>query len=226
MRSVNVTSLAAAMLCLTTTTAAAEREVAGRATNAPGTPHALENTGALALGAEFLGAVVVFAAYSIAAGDPATSCGWCSTNGFDRSMRRALVMDDARTPATLSHVASLGIVPLIAFAGTVVPAFSHGRASYVLEDSIIIFNTFVLTTGFTDGTKKLADRQRPGFHYGRAQDTEAHALPAEEFLSIQAIPRGHSVSRARARRLRSFAATGPPRTWRLAAARSLSARAS
>lgn len=183
MRCTNVSSFAAAMLFLTTTSSA-EREGAGRAANAPRTPHALENTGALALGVEFLGAVAVFATYSIAAGDPATSCGWCNTNGFDRSMRRALVMDDARTPATLSHVASIGIVPLIAFSGTIVPAFSHGRASYALEDSIIIFNTFVLTTGLTVGTKKLADRQRPGFHYDRAEETEAHALPEEEFLSF------------------------------------------
>jgi membrane-associated phospholipid phosphatase len=184
MRCENVWSFAAALLLLTTTTAAAEHEAAGQATSTPRMPHALENTGALALGAEFLGAIAVFAVYSIAAGDPATSCGWCSTNGFDRSMRRALVMDDARTPATLSHVASLGIAPLIAFSGTIVPAFSHGRASYALEDSIIIFNTFVLTTGIADGTKKLTDRQRPGFHYEREDETEAHALPEEEFLSF------------------------------------------
>src|SRR5262245_1857892 len=111
------------------------------------TPYALKNTGALFLGAEFLGSVVVFAAYSAAAGDPATVCGWCGTNGFDTSMRKLLRMDNPRTPATLSHVFSVGVVPAIALAGSIIPAFSHGNGWYPVQDTVVMLNTFVLTTG-------------------------------------------------------------------------------
>lgn len=65
------------------------QEATDAATDAASTqaPYAPKNTGALFLGAEFLGAIVVFAACSTATGDPATSCGWCATNAVDRSMR-------------------------------------------------------------------------------------------------------------------------------------------
>lgn len=52
------------------------------------TPCALKNTGALFLGAEFLGAVVVFAAYSSATGDPATTCGCAARTA---SIRRCAI---------------------------------------------------------------------------------------------------------------------------------------
>src|SRR5689334_9599650 len=76
------------------------------------------------LSLETLGAVVVFAGYSIAAGDPPTACSWCESNGFDEAMRDTFVMNDRIAPATFSHILSLGIVPLGAFAALLVPAIA------------------------------------------------------------------------------------------------------
>lgn len=42
----------------------------------------------------------------------------------------------------------------------------------------------MLTTGIADGTKKLADRRRPAFHYGVEAETEAGSVPEEEYLSF------------------------------------------
>jgi membrane-associated phospholipid phosphatase len=95
----------------------------------------------------------------------------------------------------------MGVSPAVALAGVIAPAFTHGQAHYALQDSVILLNTFLLTTGFAEGTKKLADRERPSFHYGRADETELSDNPQERFLSFYS---GHT---ARAFGLASSAAT-------------------
>lgn len=146
--------------------------------------HELHNTSGWFLGGELLGSLVVFAGFSIAAGEPAEECGWCETNAFDRSARRALLWNDSKTAGTLSHVFSVGLTPAVAFGGLLVPAIAAGEGNYALQDALVMLNVFVLVTGFADGVKKLADRQRPGFYYGREAKTEASDQPIEEFLSF------------------------------------------
>jgi membrane-associated phospholipid phosphatase len=163
--------------------------------------HELRNTGALFLGAEFLASVAAFAAFRVTAGDPATQCGWCETNAFDRSVRRALLMEESRPAAVASDVVSLGVSPAVALAGVILPAFSHERDHFALQDSVILLNTFIFTTGITEGTKTVVARQRPAFHYGREGDTTLANQPEEQFLSFYS---GHT---ARAFGFASSAAT-------------------
>jgi membrane-associated phospholipid phosphatase len=147
---------------------------------------ALQNTGAGFLALETLGAAVVFATYSIAAGDPPESCRWCNPNGFDESLRGAFVFDKgARKPAaTVSHVLSGGVVPAAVFTALLVPALSEGKGTYALQDAWIMLNTFLLTTGVADGTKKLVGRQRPAFYYGEQEHTEWSGNTRETHLSF------------------------------------------
>jgi membrane-associated phospholipid phosphatase len=155
----------------------------------------------LFLGAEFLASVAAWGAFRIAAGEPATQCGWCETNAFDRSMRRALLMEQSRPAGIASDVVSLGVSPALALAGVILPAFAHDQDHHALQDSVILLNTFILTTGITEGTKTLADRQRPAFYYGRAGETVFSDNAAEQFLSFYS---GHT---ARAFGFASSAAT-------------------
>ena len=135
-------------------------------------PHALANTGAGFLALETGGTLVTFAAYSIAAGDRPAQCSWCEPTGFDTAVRDALRMDNSRPPASVSHVLSHGVIPFGGFAALFVPATGHDKTSYALADGWIMLNAAILTTGLTEGTKTLAGRQRPAFHYGRQSETE------------------------------------------------------
>jgi len=157
-----------------------------RGLQAPSEPtgyHALENTDALFLGME-LGASTLIGVVPFVADEPATQCGWCTTNGFDRRVRRALVWDDRVTAGTLSHVLSLGLVPAIALTGLLVPALTSHNGSFALQDSLILLSTFGVVTGIVEGIKRSSDRQRPGFHYGLQDETEARKFPGQQFLSF------------------------------------------
>ncbi len=145
---------------------------------------ALRRTSALALGAEFFGVIGAFVAFSVAAGDPATACGWCDTNAFDEAVRRALVADDPSFAARLSHVLSLGVAPTLAFGSLTLPALRASKPRHAAQNAMMVLSAFLLTTGMADGVKKLADRERPGFHHGRAALVEAAHAPIERFLSF------------------------------------------
>ncbi|HEX2880588.1 MAG TPA: phosphatase PAP2 family protein, partial [Polyangiaceae bacterium] len=133
---------------------------------------------------ELIGSAAVFTGGELA-GERASHCGWCTTNGFDRTLRGLFVMRGAsRTAATASKVLSWGAVPALAVVGIVAPAMEADSARFALQDSVILLSSLLLETGVTQGTKKLADRRRPGFHYGRAEETEAHDQPEEEFASF------------------------------------------
>ena len=146
----------------------------------------LRNTAAGFLALETAGAVAVFAAYSLAAGDPPESCRWCNPGTFDESARDALVFGTGsrKAAATVSHVLSAGIAPAAAFTALLIPALGEGKASYAAQDAWIMLNTFLLTTAVADGTKKLAGRRRPAVHYGEQHDTEWGGNVVESNLSF------------------------------------------
>lgn len=147
-------------------------------------PPELPRTSALALVAQFLGVSAAFAAASAAAGDPSATCGWCGANAFDEAIRRALVADDPLAPARWSHALSFGIAPALGLGGVVLPALASPARRHAGQNAAVVINAVVLTVGLTDAAKKLADRQRPGVHHGRAARTELAASPIEHNLSF------------------------------------------
>lgn len=152
--------------------------------SAPSPPHPLARTSALGLGLEFVAIVAGFVALSVAAGDPANACRWCSTNAFDTAARDLIVTRDPRLAATVSHVCSMLLAPVLAL-GAVVAAGVRSRArSHAAQDAVIVLNAVLLTVAFTDFAKKVASRQRPAFHFGVGGMTEAANVPVERFLSF------------------------------------------
>jgi membrane-associated phospholipid phosphatase len=148
-------------------------------------PHALRNATAGRLALVFGAVVLFFVGFSVATGDPLETCRWCTSNVFDETIRKWLVAEDARTAGSLSHVFSIGVLPALAIGGTVVPGvLARARRHYGAQDFAILVVAFFLTTALTDGVKKLAERERPGFHHGRALFLEAAHHPLERNLSF------------------------------------------
>lgn len=147
-------------------------------------PHPLTGTHALWLALEALGIVAAFVALSVVAGEPATACGWCEPNGFDAVARDVLRWRDPRAAALYSHVLAVLVAPVLALGAVVVPALRARRYGHAVQDFVIMVNAFLLTTALTDFSKKIADRERPGFHHGLVAATEAAAYPVERFLSF------------------------------------------
>lgn len=146
--------------------------------------HALRHTGTLFLALEILGAIVVSVVLAILAGDPATECGWCEVNALDNAVRNLIAARDPIPPAKLSHVLSMGVAPLLAFGAVISGAIRSRKPRAALQDSAILIATLILTTGIASAVKCMADRQRPGFLFGRAMEIEASRVPVERFLSF------------------------------------------
>lgn len=147
-------------------------------------PRELARTSALALTLELLAIVAAFVALSVVAGDPKTACRWCAVNPFDTGLRAWIVAADPRPPAAVSHWLSMGVAPLLAVLVAVVPAVRAKVPRHGLQDFLITVNALLLTIAVTDFTKKVASRERPGFHFGRGAMTEAAEIPVERFLSF------------------------------------------
>jgi len=146
----------------------------------------LENTSWQFLAAETGGAAVSFL-FVIAAGPPAMDCRWCATNGFDDAVRDALRASNPRTAGYVSHGFSLAAVPLVALGGLLIPATGDGALPRWGTDVWILANTFIVTTGISDGVKRAVGRQRPAFHYGVQGQTEAATHPDEANLSFFSV---------------------------------------
>jgi hypothetical protein len=104
---------------------------------------------------------VTFVAFAVATDGPPESCRWCSTNGFDDGIRSALRASDPRPFGYVSHGFSLGVEPVLAILGNGLPALADHEPATAGADLWILANTFVLTTGITDGVKRAVGRQRP-----------------------------------------------------------------
>jgi membrane-associated phospholipid phosphatase len=151
--------------------------------------HELQLTNGWALGGEFVGSIVLgfMVPDLFFPNRPETrTCAnsWCATNGFDRSMNRAFLAPNPRAAAVASHVFTLGLTPAGAFTSAIVGAALSGNGRFAVQDSVIILDAFLLSTGANSLAKVGAGRQRPAFHFGREADTEARHHDDEEFLSF------------------------------------------
>lgn len=155
-----------------------------RAAMTPAVSHPLRRTSAAALAASLVATAAGFVGLSVATGEPATACGWCSSNTFDELVRALLVAHDPMRPARWSHALSLGVAPALSFGALTVGALRARRPWHAVQNVAVVVNAFLAVTALADGVKKLADRERPGFHHGRQALTEAATVPLERFLSF------------------------------------------
>jgi membrane-associated phospholipid phosphatase len=152
-------------------------------------PVELRNTGPWFLGGEFVSSVLVgFVVPDLVTKAPEDPIlcedAWCETNGFDVALNEALVWANPRAAAVTSHTFTIGITPVAAFGSLIVSATGAGHGTYAIQDSVIVLDAFLVATGASSIAKITARRQRPAFHYGREDETEAADHPDEEFVSF------------------------------------------
>lgn len=145
----------------------------------------LKNTSPIFLGSEALLSASLVVGGRLSVGGPSETCGWCETNAFDRAVRDVLVVESAsKEIGYISHGVSLGAIPIIGLWGVIAPALAEDRSDHAIENTAIILNAFLLTTAIAEVAKGAFDRERPGVHYGRAEETEAGDFPSERNRSF------------------------------------------
>jgi len=151
--------------------------------------HALRNTGGWFVAGEFVASGLVgFLLPDLVLGEqPETlTCAdaWCEVGGFDTAMRDLLRAGNPKPVGTVSHVFTVGLVPAVGAAALIVPAAIEGEAGEGVADAVIMVNAFLVATGPNSIAKVTARRQRPAFHFGVEDQTEAAGHPDEEFVSF------------------------------------------
>jgi len=152
-----------------------------------GAPFELSRTDTESLALESAVSTALLGGSWLLAGSPRKRCRWCQVNSFDTSIRENLRSSRPRTAAVLSHVTSLGLVPVATLSGLVAPAWSDGRLQQALADVWITVNGVGLTTAAAVVAKRATARQRPAFHYIRAGDTEYRNQPSQENQSFFSV---------------------------------------
>lgn len=152
-----------------------------------GAPFELSRTDTESLALESAVSTALLGGSWMLAGSPRKRCRWCRVNSFDTSIRESLRSSHPRTAALLSHVTSLGLVPVVTLSWLAAPAWPDGRPQRALEDVWITLNGMALTTATAVVTKRVAARQRPAFHYVLAGDTEYRNQPFQENQSFFSV---------------------------------------
>ncbi len=91
-----------------------------------------------------------------------TNCSWCAQNGFDTSVRSALVWQEPKVARTASDITVGVAIPLGTLAFALIPALSGDHKGQALENAAIVANATMTAVVLNQATKVLAGRQRPG----------------------------------------------------------------
>jgi membrane-associated phospholipid phosphatase len=138
-------------------------------------------------------AAVSLLSFAIPAPD---TCHWCESNGFDDAVRDALRASNPRTAGHVSHAFAFGAAPLLAAGGAVLPAIEDRKLKRAGTDLWILANTLIFNTGFNEVFKRMVGRQRPAFHYGVQDETEASGIPSEANRSFYSLDTSFAFSAA------------------------------
>jgi hypothetical protein len=95
-------------------------------------------------------------------------CRWCEPPGFDTRARNAVVWDDARLARQLSDATGYAAAPILAFGLSMAPLFldDHVGGGDVLDASLPILESVVLSQSLAQLAKASVGRQRPYAHFG------------------------------------------------------------
>jgi membrane-associated phospholipid phosphatase len=94
-----------------------------------------------------------------------SECRWCETNGFDRRVRNALVVDDTDAARKASNWVAIGAVPLAAGLSLAAFAFRDGTPRNFWVDLLIVTEAVAVTSALTQVVKLTTGRQRPFVHF-------------------------------------------------------------
>ncbi len=116
--------------------------------------------------------------------DVPDKCRWCEPTDFDKAGHDALILDDQKRAATVSHVLSFGVTPLTALGAVSVAPFLRDQSSDVPANTAILLNVLMVDVALTSAAKLNVARKRPGFYYGHPESTEFSPGSSEENLSF------------------------------------------
>lgn len=117
------------------------------------------------------------------------ACRWCATDALDRAVRDGLRWDDPATAASASNWTAFVATPVVTLGGIGVASLVDGEGDQYLTDGVIILESAVLASDFTNLVKGAVGRERPFVHALAAEDKPRTASPQENNLSFFS---GHS----------------------------------
>lgn len=113
-------------------------------------------------------------------------CRWCGVDGLDRSARDAVHWNNVNLAATFSTLDAYVAAPIV---GLSLLYFSDKDASWrrLIDDTLPVFETVVLSETFVNLVKITSGRQRPYAHFGDPTTRTASPDDNASFVS------GHSA---------------------------------
>ncbi len=117
------------------------------------------------------------------------ACRWCATDGLDRAVRDGLRWDDPARAASASNLVGYLGVPLATIGGIGLAARMSGHGENWWTDGVIVAESAILASDFTNLVKDAVGRERPFVHALAPADKPLTASPQENNLSFFS---GHS----------------------------------
>ena len=116
-------------------------------------------------------------------------CRWCGSTRLDRAVRDGLVWDNPKRANGLSNWTGFVAAPVVTLGGIGVAALADDRGEEWVTDGLIVLETSILSSAFTNLVKGIVGRQRPEIHYRATGDFLTAAPTQEDNLSFFS---GHS----------------------------------
>jgi|EP01043_Picozoa_sp_COSAG02_P007084 membrane-associated phospholipid phosphatase len=104
---------------------------------------------------------------------------WCETDRLDVAVSEAVVVAP-RAVGLLSHAFTLGASPIVGI-GSMVSLRGPGTLA---EDMAVYTGTQFVSVGLNSIAKRFFRRQRPCYHFGRENETEAIIFAGQEWVSF------------------------------------------
>lgn len=114
-----------------------------------------------------------------------STCRWCATDGFDSSVRDALVWSNPKTADTLSNIGGFGLMPVVALGGVALAGHHDGaRGATIASDMLVVSEAVVIAQDLNQLVKFSAGRERPFVHQLPDAQKPLTDKPADNNLSF------------------------------------------
>lgn len=110
---------------------------------------------------------------------------WCQTNFFDIAINPVFIAPDPKAAASASHWLNFAVIPAIAYSSALYPLTQRNMfKAHAAQDAMITTSALLASDGINALVKLIARRQRPCYHFGRENQTEAANFPGQEWVSF------------------------------------------
>lgn len=113
-----------------------------------------------------------------------SACRWCASNGFDASVRDAVVWEDRAAAARSSDVIAFAVAPAAAIGLGAFAARAEGRLENAPVDALVVLEATALAMDVNQVAKLTIGRERPFVHALEPADKGLTRDPADNNLSF------------------------------------------